>query len=300
MQHLPVELIEAMIGQSLHDNPTSAKSISLICRRFQYIGQETAFRRLKILIPTHNNTSPFLSKLHGLVDHPLLLSHVTEIDLEVLGNDEACIPWMNQHVALLQHVLDLASQQGKPLQGLSLAAQWGFRDWMTSHHEEQPKGSEFRERLYEMMSIPTIQSLDIIGLPSRILRRHLPALKHLTTRGLIRSSRPCLRKPIAGLDSATQVIPLTPAVLDTLRIQSSSSCGNAWDAFDYLASAYNTNILLHSLTSLNMLCWHNESWDCARRILDKCRSSLEVLTIKWYNDSTFSFIPFSLSLSLPR
>jgi hypothetical protein len=305
MQNLPVELIVAIIRESLHDNPTTAKSISLVCRDFRHIGQEAAFRRLKILIPTPNDTAPIISKLQGLISHPLLLSHVTELDLEVLENEENCIPWMTQHVALLQNVLVLAAQSGKPLQALSISAQYGFRCWKFDSQEGQTQGSEFHKKLYEMVSLPTIQSLNLIGLPSIIIHRRLPALKHLTTRYLSRSDQYGFSKeptvqvgnfgggklPEEGMTQTDAAA----AVLDTLSIQSSlaGSGGHGWDVFDYLADAANTNILLHSLTELSILCLRAQ-WDCARRILDKCRSSLEALTFKCYRE-----LCFSLSLGEP-
>ncbi|KAH6906157.1 hypothetical protein BKA70DRAFT_1290861 [Coprinopsis sp. MPI-PUGE-AT-0042] len=130
-----------------------------------------------------------------------------------------------------------------------------------------------------MVSIPTIQSLDLIAQPSIILHRRFPALKHLTTRFLSRSSPGRFRKSIdspAGDGAAFG----NPTILETLNIQSSGSGGNTWDAFDYLASESNTNIFLYSLKDLSFLCSHNLSWEGARKILDKCRGSLQTLTFK--------------------
>jgi hypothetical protein len=241
------------------------------------MGQEMAFRCLKILIPTGSDTGPLISKLEGLAARPLLLSYVTDLDLEVLGYEKECVQWMNQHVDLVEEVLGLV-EMGKSLQALAISGQWGFRDWMT-YSEGAPRGGRFRKRLYDMVAIPTIQSLDLIALYSIILHRPLPALKHLTTRTLLRSSRSPFRRPIESLEGATAA-PI-PSILETLHIQSSGSgLGSSWDVFDYLADSSNTHILLHSLKELNMFCTHDRSWDCAREIMDKCRPSLEILTIK--------------------
>jgi hypothetical protein len=280
MHYLPVELIEAIVRDRFHDDPTTAKSVSLVCRHLQYMGQEMAFRCLKILIPTGGYTGPLISKLEGLAARPLLLSYVTDLDLEVLGYEKECIQWMNQHVDLVEEVLGLV-EMGKPLQALAISGQWGFRDWMTVS-EGAPRGGQFRKRLYDMVAIPTIQSLDLIALYSIVLHRPLPALKHLTTRALLRSNRSGFRRPVNTGEATTA--PLTPTVLETLHIQSSGGIGNYFDAFDYLGDPSNTHILLHSLRELHMLCSHTMSWDRARQIMDKCRSSVEVLTIKAYSE----------------
>jgi hypothetical protein len=157
-------------------------------------------------------------------------------------------------------------------------------------------GGEFRKRLYEMVSIHTIQSLDLISQPSIIIHRRLPALKHLTTRHLYRSSRNSFKKPINGALDGVMQAPI-PAVLDTLCIQSYGSGGGSWDVFDYLADPGNTNILLHSLAELSILCSHVQSWDCALNIMDKCRLSLEVLTVKCYRELSLSLSLFHLRRS---
>ncbi|KAH6906136.1 hypothetical protein BKA70DRAFT_1402216 [Coprinopsis sp. MPI-PUGE-AT-0042] len=281
MQRVPVELIERIFNESLWEDVSTAKSASLVCRHLKNLGQRLAFRRLKLLIATGGDTGPLIAKLEGLATHPILLSHVTDLDLEVLGRDKDCIAWMKQHVALLTSVLDLV-QLGHPLQRLCVSGQWGFREWMTCR-EGAPESGVFKKRLYQMAAIPTIQSLDLIALPSIILHRRMPALKHLTTRCLFRSSRHDFRKAIdSPKDGATSSISTVLKTLSIGGLLSSYSRGYTWDDFDYLADASNTNILLHALKEVSLLCHHHSNWEGARGILDKCRASLETLTFRCY------------------
>jgi hypothetical protein len=249
MQIVPVELIETIVRDSFYDDPTTAKSVSLVCRHLQTMGQEMAFCRLKTLIPTGGKTGELLSRLEGLAARPPLLSYVTDLDLEVLGSGSDCTRWMGQHADLLEQVLDLVKSVN-PLRAPAISGQWGFRDWM-SYREGEGDVVRTRRRLYGIMAAPTIRSLDLIALSGTILHRPLPALRHGATGFFWRTRCDKFSQPIEGHEGATAAP--TPAVIKTLHmvhaIGSDIGVGDSWDVLDYLADPSNTNILLHSLTN---------------------------------------------------
>ncbi|KAH6906173.1 hypothetical protein BKA70DRAFT_453960 [Coprinopsis sp. MPI-PUGE-AT-0042] len=300
MSQIPFEIIHMILCDHLHGDFKTAKSISLVCHYWQDLGQRIAFRRLKILVSAGCDTAPLITRLNGLASHPRLLAHVTEFDLELQGGGIECAQWMTLNAHLLIDILDLI-QLGQPLRVLSIHGRW-TSDHFKRFIEGSPEGAEMLRKLYRTAANPTVHTLDLVCLPTTVLHHHLPGLKHLTIRYLF----PYGASQFGMVTDAPRggAAPSSRAVLETLNVQCVESRGYESDhdlgAFDYLASASNTNTLLCSVRELNVRCSLQNQWECARKIMDKCRSSLKILTVKCYRTPPLQSLPDLALLALPN
>jgi hypothetical protein len=280
MPHIPIEIVHTIVKDHLRGHCLTAKSISLVCRYWQGVGQAILFQRLKIRVLASHDTSAVVEKLNNLVSHPRLLAHVTDFDLEILGASQEPARWMIRNSSLLIDILDLI-QLGQPLQVVSVSGPWTQTRFKLIV-EDSPEGAELLEKLYSTMANPTVHTLDIVALPDSFLHRHLPGLKHLSMRWLFWRQVSETRASLDALEGDTASG--TPPVLESLYIEGldrmpPTTPTTGGELINYLETLQHWRILFHSLKELNMLCSFPSIWQAARKIMDQCRSSLRILTV---------------------
>jgi hypothetical protein len=298
MPRIPVEAISLLINDHLHEDLTTAKSMSLVCRGLQDDGQGILFRRLKITLCSfkiddkdeedeeEEEPPDLIERLENLAAHPLLLSHVRHLELENVKNYNDTVQWLRSHGTLLYTVFDLI-QLGQPLQILSIAMKWAYPVApMFNAGPSVRQGRQFLDKLYDIAAIPTIYALDLVSIPTAILERAPGSLKHLTCRFLF----PYETSQYIKLNASNQALanPTAPkfaakAKLESLKILRSSILTPDWDTLDYFSSASNTNISIEDLREASFLCTNQANWESVCRIIDDCRSSLQALTVKCFS-----------------